>query len=116
MDRQKVLLLLDRSTDLSVNLQHAWTYEALLHDVLCLRLNKVTVVDPDAGAQPVNPSKAELDVLGLRLNNVTVVDPDAGAQAAAKRAKVYDLGGNDAFWVDNCGQPFPKGNHARFWS
>ena len=36
-----VLLLLDRSTDLSVNLQHAWTYEALLHDLLGLRLNKV---------------------------------------------------------------------------
>ena len=35
-------------------------------------------------------------------------NPPIVTQAAVKRAKVYDLGGNDAFWVDNCGQPFPK--------
>ncbi len=29
-------------------------------------------------------------------------------EGAKKVSKVYDLGTNDTFWVDNCGQPFPK--------
>jgi hypothetical protein len=79
-----MLAILDRSQDLAVNLQHGWAYDALLHDVLGMALNKVTVTDPDA-------------------------PPAAGAAAhRAKPAKTYDLGATDAFWTDNSSQPFPK--------
>jgi hypothetical protein len=79
-----MLVILDRAQDLAVNLQHGWAYDSLLHDVLSMSLNKVTVADPDA-------------------------PPAAGAAShRAKAAKTYDLGATDAFWTDNCGQPFPK--------
>ena len=79
-----VLIILDRSQDLAVNLQHGWTYDALLHDVLGMSLNKVTVADPDG--------------------------PPGGSMSNGrpKQTKTYDLGANDAFWMDNSGQPFPK--------
>lgn len=72
-----LLIIADRSQDLSVNLQHGWTYEAMLHDVLGMSLNKVTVQEEGEGGRGRAP-------------------------------KVYDLGSNDAFWVDNCGKPFPS--------
>ena len=72
-----LLIIADRSQDLSVNLQHSWTYEAMLHDVLGMKLNKVTV-------------------------------HEEGEAARSRAPKVYDLGSSDAFWVDNCGKPFPS--------
>ncbi|KAI8989582.1 Sec1-like protein [Pilobolus umbonatus] len=41
--QRPVLILLDRSMDLTPMLSHAWTYEALIHDVLSLHLNRVTI-------------------------------------------------------------------------
>jgi hypothetical protein len=38
-----VLILLDRTADLPTALHHAWTYQALTHDVLDIRLNRVTI-------------------------------------------------------------------------
>jgi hypothetical protein len=38
-----VLVVLDRNVDLIPMLSHSWTYQALVHDVLDMRLNRVTV-------------------------------------------------------------------------
>ncbi|OBZ87945.1 Protein sly1 [Choanephora cucurbitarum] len=45
--QRPVLILLDRSMDLTPMLAHAWTYEALVHDVLTMRLNRITITDAD---------------------------------------------------------------------
>ncbi|CAH7687163.1 Sec1-like protein [Phakopsora pachyrhizi] len=44
-----VLVILDRNLDLIPMLSHSWTYQALINDVLELRLNRVTVEAPEAG-------------------------------------------------------------------
>ncbi|PVU84626.1 hypothetical protein BB559_007509 [Furculomyces boomerangus] len=38
-----VLLLLDRDFDLSTMLAHSWTYQSLIHDVLDMNLNQITI-------------------------------------------------------------------------
>lgn len=38
-----VLLVMDRNVDLIPMLSHSWTYQALVHDVLDMKLNRVTV-------------------------------------------------------------------------
>lgn len=37
-----VLVILDRNLDLVPMLSHSWTYQSLVHDVMDLRLNRVT--------------------------------------------------------------------------
>jgi hypothetical protein len=39
-----VLLILDRNIDLVPMLSHGWTYQALVHDCLDMKLNRVVVV------------------------------------------------------------------------
>lgn len=41
--KRPVLVLLDRNMDLSVPLHHPWTYQALVDDIMGLKLNKVEV-------------------------------------------------------------------------
>ncbi|KAI8984658.1 Sec1-like protein [Mycotypha africana] len=41
--QRPVLILLDRSMDLTPMLSHSWTYEALIHDVLHMKLNRITI-------------------------------------------------------------------------
>lgn len=38
-----VLVILDRNVDLVPMLSHSWTYQALVNDVLGMKLNRVTV-------------------------------------------------------------------------
>jgi hypothetical protein len=38
-----VLLLLDRNMDLNSMLAHTWTYTAMIHDILGLHLNRITI-------------------------------------------------------------------------
>jgi len=38
-----VLILLDRNVDLSVMFHHTWTYQALVHDLLDMKLNTITI-------------------------------------------------------------------------
>lgn len=45
-----LLVLVDRALDLAVMLHHTWTYQALAHDALGLRLNRVTVPGRDGAA------------------------------------------------------------------
>ncbi|KAG7558282.1 hypothetical protein FFLO_02752 [Filobasidium floriforme] len=44
-----LLVILDRNVDLIPMLSHSWTYQALVHDVLEMKLNRVTVESPENG-------------------------------------------------------------------
>ncbi|KAF3922427.1 hypothetical protein AA313_de0205421 [Arthrobotrys entomopaga] len=41
--QRAVLIILDRNVDLVPMLSHSWTYQALVHDVLNMRLNRITI-------------------------------------------------------------------------
>ena len=75
-----VLIILDRNVDLIPMLSHSWTYQALVHDVLKMKLNRITVESP--------------------------VDENDPSKGITKRA--YDLNSNDFFWAKNAGVPFPQ--------
>lgn len=75
-----VLIILDRSIDLIPMLSHSWTYQSLVHDILNMRLNRITVETPIDEANP--------------------------ARGTTKKA--YDLNSNDFFWSRNAGIPFPQ--------
>lgn len=74
-----LLVILDRQIDLATPLHHTWTYQALTHDLLDLKLNRV-LVPPDSETR-------------LR-------SPDT-------EAKTYDLQSTDSFWSSFRGSPFP---------
>jgi hypothetical protein len=46
-----VLIILDRNIDLVPMLSHSWTYQALVHDVLNMRLNRITVETVEDGGR-----------------------------------------------------------------
>ncbi|KAF5700892.1 SLY1 [Fusarium mundagurra] len=75
-----VLILLDRNVDLVPMLSHSWTYQSLVHDVLNMKLNRITIESP---AEEGNPAKGPTK-------------------------KGYDLTANDFFWAKNAGSPFPQ--------
>lgn len=75
-----VLIILDRNVDLIPMLSHSWTYQSLVHDVLNMKLNRITIETP---VDETNPAKG-----------VT--------------KKTYDLTANDSFWAKNAGVPFPQ--------
>ncbi|KAK8244682.1 Sec1-like protein [Phyllosticta capitalensis] len=75
-----VLVIVDRNVDLIPMLSHSWTYQSLVHDVLKMHLNRITVEMP---VDETNPSKG-----------VT--------------KKSYDLNANDFFWSKNASAPFPN--------
>ncbi|KAL7421305.1 Vesicle trafficking between the ER and Golgi [Cryptotrichosporon argae] len=47
--QRPLLVILDRNVDLVPMLSHSWTYQALVHDVLDLKLNRVSVESPENG-------------------------------------------------------------------
>ncbi|KAI0567274.1 Sec1 [Gracilaria domingensis] len=73
-----LLVIVDRSIDMSVMLHHTWTYQALAHDTLGMKLNRVTV-----------PHKDENNPMG------------------EIRKRAFDLDKSDSFWAKNAGLPFP---------
>lgn len=75
-----ILIIVDRNLDLVPMLSHSWTYQSLVHDVLKMHLNRITVELP--------------------------TDESDATKAATKRA--YDLNTNDFFWNRNAGVPFPQ--------
>ncbi|KAM3075044.1 Vesicle trafficking between the ER and Golgi [Clarireedia jacksonii] len=75
-----VLIILDRNVDLIPMLSHSWTYQSLVHDILNMKLNRITV---DVPLDADNPSKGSTK-------------------------KAYDLTANDFFWAKNAGSPFPQ--------
>ncbi len=48
-----LLVILDRNVDLVPMMSHSWTYQALVHDVLDMKLNRVTVEVSEAMAGEV---------------------------------------------------------------
>lgn len=75
-----VLILLDRNVDLIPMLSHSWTYQSLVHDVLNMKLNRITIESP--------------------------VDESNPAKGSTKKS--YDLSAGDFFWAKNAGVPFPQ--------
>lgn len=79
--QRPLLCLFDRNFDLTAMLQHAWTYQPLVHDVLNMRLNRVDV-DTDTGS--------------------------ASAATSGSKPKSYTLERADPFWAENSHAQFPK--------
>ncbi|CAK7270276.1 Vesicle trafficking between the ER and Golgi [Sporothrix epigloea] len=75
-----VLIILDRNIDLTTMLSHSWTYQSLVHDVLGMKLNRVTVPTP--------------------------IDENNPAKGVTK--KTYDINATDFFWKKNAPLPFPQ--------
>ena len=61
-------------------LSHSWTYQSLIHDVLSMHLNRITVEAP--------------------------IDEENPAKGTTKKS--YDLTSSDFFWHKNAGVPFPE--------
>ncbi|CAM4866718.1 unnamed protein product [Rotaria socialis] len=80
--QRPVLVILDRSIDLASLLHHTWTYQALAHDILDFKSNRVEI-------EEVNES--------IVLND---------GQHPTKR-RSYDLMPTDKFWKQQKGNPFP---------
>ncbi|CDF37370.1 unnamed protein product [Chondrus crispus] len=77
--RRPLLLMLDRDFDFNSMLHHTWTYQALVHDCL-----------------------------GLKLNNVFVNVSDSKPRNTTKR-KQYTMNKElDTFWAENAASPFPQ--------
>ena len=74
------LIIVDRNIDLVPMLSHSWTYQSLVHDVLEMKLNRVSMELP---ADESNPSKGSIK-------------------------RTYDLSSTDFFWAKNAGVPFPQ--------
>jgi len=49
--QRPLLLILDRNIDLATPLHHTWTYQALIHDVLTLKLNQIRIVERTESGQ-----------------------------------------------------------------
>ncbi|KAI5925147.1 sec1 protein [Camillea tinctor] len=75
-----VLIILDRNVDLNPMLSHSWTYQSLVHDVLNMKLNRVTIETP--------------------------IDEENPAKGVTKKA--YDISSADFFWEKNAAVPFPQ--------
>lgn len=75
-----VMVIVDRNVDLVPMLSHSWTYQSLVHDVLKMHLNRITVETP---VDESNPSKGST-------------------------TRSYDLNAKDFFWNRNAGVPFPQ--------
>lgn len=61
-------------------LSHSWTYQSLVHDVLNMKLNRITIETP--------------------------IDENNPARGVSKKS--YDLNASDFFWTKNAGVPFPQ--------
>ncbi|KAI4902197.1 hypothetical protein NFI96_029564 [Prochilodus magdalenae] len=83
--QRPLFVLADRNLDLATPLHHTWTYQALIHDVLDLHLNRVSLEESQGSeASP------------------------AGARPKKKNKKSYDLTAADKFWQKHKGSPFPE--------
>uniref|UniRef100_A0A3Q2X7B4 Sec1 family domain-containing protein 1 n=2 Tax=Hippocampus comes TaxID=109280 RepID=A0A3Q2X7B4_HIPCM len=83
--QRPLFVLADRNMDMATPLHHTWTYQALIHDVMDLHLNRV-MLEEGAGAEA----------------------PPAGARPKKKSRRTYDLTAADKFWQRHKGSPFPE--------
>ena len=61
MFQRPLLCLFDRNFELAVGVQHEWTYRPLVHDVLGMHLNRVTMAASTAAGAAGKPTSYELD-------------------------------------------------------
>lgn len=80
MFSRPLLVILDRSIDMATPLSHTWTYQALVHDVLDMKLNQVNIPEASSAATPGSKPKD----------------------------KAHDLNPHDKFWAQQKGSPFPQ--------
>uniref|UniRef100_H2ZAC9 Sec1 family domain containing 1 n=1 Tax=Ciona savignyi TaxID=51511 RepID=H2ZAC9_CIOSA len=80
--QRPLLLIADRNIDLATPLHHTWTYQALIHDLLDMKLNKVTVTE--------------------------TMDSNATGITRPSKTHTYNLGVSDKFWQQHKGNPFPQ--------
>lgn len=76
-----VMVILDRNIDLSVMVSHAWTYQAIIHDLLGLKLNRV---------------------------KLEVAAKDGSSSSSNATIRTYDLDSEESFWAEHASSPFPK--------
>jgi sec1 family domain-containing protein 1 len=76
--QRPVLIILDRNVDLSVMMHHPWTYQALVHDILNVVLNRVVVDVQEEGEARAHNKSYDLDA------------------------------SLDSFWNTNAASPFPN--------
>lgn len=57
--QRPVMVIADRAIDLASPLHHAWTYQALCHDVLTLKSNRCTVPSDDGKAKTYDMNAAD---------------------------------------------------------
>lgn len=81
--QRPLLLVVDRNIDLATPLHHTWTYQALVHDVLNLNLNSVTIPEAADGG-------------------------DASTSSRKSAKKAYNLGPSNTFWQGHKDEPFPE--------
>ena len=58
--QRPLLVLMERSADLGAMMQHAWSYSALCHDLLGMKLNRVTIDERGEGGG--KPQQATYDL------------------------------------------------------
>jgi hypothetical protein len=73
-----LLVILDRNVDLATPLHHTWTYQALVHDMLNLDLNRVTLLTADDEPPP--------------------------SPTSSPQQRTYDLLHSDRFWEQHRGR------------
>ncbi|KAL9645219.1 hypothetical protein ABK040_002420 [Willaertia magna] len=78
-----LLIIMDRSIDLTVCLQHQWTYRAMVHDLFQLRSNQVKV--------PVKEKKK---------------DNNESSTSTTTNEHLYEISNEDEFWNENAMKPF----------
>lgn len=84
--QRPLLVILDRNIDLATPLHHTWTYQALIHDVLDLNLNSVSVRDASSPNDEIS----------------------GGARPKKKKSQTFNLAPVDKFWQNHKGNPFPE--------
>jgi len=58
--QRPLLVIVERALDLSAMIQHAWSYSALCHDLLDLRLNRVTIQEAASDGGPSRPKTYDM--------------------------------------------------------
>ena len=107
-----MLVILDRNVDLVPMLSHSWTYQALVNDILGMKLNRVSVevrlLSSSSPRSSLLPSSllTHLTPLSLPLSLApsSPQAPDGGKMSK----KTYDLDAKDFFWAKNAQNPFPQ--------
>ncbi len=91
---------------MSVMFHHTWTYQALAHDLLDVKLNsvKVQVHTCTLCIHMVSPVYKRVAFSYLKYQ----VESEGEGGTKKVETKTYDLDHSDAFWAANAGNPWPK--------